>query len=142
MLEAVVLQQTTDYSLNVEAQSLVVILQGFDLPFESSSMFSIDSLANGFQFVSQRSEICRGRLDRGRVLHKVSLGEISIQSFLAQEELVALIVFHQTGIGHSRLEEFSFQFMLSAASHVLHLNKLYLRFGQFKSQRFDHLIFL
>src|SRR5690348_1567275 len=48
MLEAVVLQQTTNYSLNVEAQSLVVVLQGFDLPFESSLMFSIDGLANRF----------------------------------------------------------------------------------------------
>lgn len=74
--------------------------------------------------------------------HELALGKVAVQGSLTQEQLVALVIFHQTSIGHPSFEELLLEFPLSATTLVFHLHKLDLRLCKFEAKRLNQLIFL
>jgi hypothetical protein len=48
--------------------------------------------------------------------HELTLGEVSGESLLAEEELVTFVIFHQAGVSHAGLEEVFLKLTLAAAT--------------------------
>jgi hypothetical protein len=76
------------------------------------------------------------------MLHKVTLVEVSGESLLAKQELITLVVFHETSVRHPSLQKILLELALPTPTCILHLHQFDLVFSQFESQRLDKLIFL
>lgn len=74
--------------------------------------------------------------------HELALGKVAVQGPLAQKQLVALVVLHQTSVGHASFKELLLEFPLTTTTLVLHLHKLNLRLRQLQAERLDQLVFL
>jgi hypothetical protein len=55
------------------------------------------------------------------MLHEVTLSEVTGESLLAEQELVALVIFHETSIRHPSLQELLLELALPTSTCILHL---------------------
>ena len=134
------LQQSLDDVADVQRERLILVLQRLGLALESTVVLAL-ALAGRLELIRKtRAEPVDGRpivvrhVGTQRSLHQIRLAEVSVESLLAQEELKALVVFHQPGIRHARLQQRLFELLQSSAAHVLRLDELDVCVGKLETQ--------
>src|SRR5690242_11851469 len=77
-----------------------------------------------------------------RLAQEVAAAQVAVKCLLAEQKLEALVVLHQPGVGHTRLEQLLLQLASSATSSILDLEYLDLILGKLEAEILDDLVLL
>ena len=73
---------------------------------------------------------------------ELAVREVAVQSLFAEQQLEALVLFHETRVLHLDLVHFVLHLLSSSTAHVLDLDESDLRFRQLESQTLNDLVLL
>jgi hypothetical protein len=120
-----VLKEALDNPVDIQGQSLILVFLRLQLRLQAPVVFAFAFCCFGELVREARTRrppfesIQSIRMSRRA--HKVAMCEVAGQGPLRQEQLVALIVFHNARIRHSCFEKQSLDLLKSPTPHILRL---------------------